>query len=451
MTGYGKDSDLWAKLGYQRRVQGGARHSEKWVQWQRLRPAMAFKDGVLPLGRPAESPWVDKFVDSHLRSPMLWMPLCPPANATSRAHATFPPGLTDGIPLGLESERPMAHGRLMVAPAWLASLGPDPESDWAGAKPSPLAYVHITNMWKCFPHPCWSKAGRLFWLRAHGFWDRQLDTLGLTPRGKPFDASTRVLSLPPEAWAAFRGLARTTRQMPTFPRAHALHLGFRRLHAVVHNLVTIAGLLGRKPVMPQVPCELVRAVQSRELANTKKSRFGICHAGVMATGPTDSPVCHLMPGTWRPGGPDQCYHNGMMAGFDFDVFVRQPYVRKARNASVRVVGPPRLTPGHDEADVAYARGALDLEPLRRLCREASANSDVAVLQLDGLLPLADMLVDRPLAPKEFKFERLRLKSRQPRWPSLLQHRELQQLRDVCPGASRLIEFRKQCVGYFLAE
>ena len=73
------------------------------------------------------------------------------------------------------------------------------------------------------------------------------------------------------------------------------------------------------------------------------------------------------------------------------------------------------------------------------------------LQLDGLLPLADMLIDRPLPKKEFNFEKQRLKSRQPRWPSLLQGRELAQLRDVCPGASRLIEFRKQCVGYFLAE
>ena len=37
------------------------------------------------------------------------------------------------------------------------------------------------------------------------------------------------------------------------------------------------------------------------------------------------------------------------------------------------------------------------------------------------------------------------------WPSLLQAAELQQLAADCPGASKLIEFRKQCVGYFLAE
>ena len=305
-------------------------------------------------------------------------------------------------------------------------------------------------MWKCFPHPCWSKAGRLFWLRAHGFWDRQLDRLGLTPRGKPYDASTRVLTLPTTLTFALATLARTTRRLPTYPRPHARQLGFRRLAATVHNLVTVAGLLRRKPVMPRVPCELVKAFQSRELPNTKRSRFGICHAAVVATGPSAAPTCHLAPGTWRPGGPDQCYHNAVMFGFDFDEFLREPYVQSARNGTVRATAA-RLLPSFDEATVAYKKGALDLAPIRELCREAAAHADTPVLQLDGLVPLLDMLVDRPLPPREFKFENQRLKSRQPRWPSLLQTSELQLLRDVCPGASRLIEFRKQCVGYFLAE
>lgn len=434
VTGYGKDSDLWASLGYQRRVVDSFRHREKWVQWRKLRLSS------LPLSPPEEPPWAGRFFSSHVATPLLWLPLCAPANTSTRASVTPPAGMVEGLPLGLETARPFSHGRLLIAPVWLASLGPDPESDWAGASPSPLSYVHITNMWKCFPHPCWSKAGRLFWLRAHGFWDKQLDTLGLTPRGAPFTSTTRVLSLPAAAYSTFKALARTTRKMPTYPRSHALHMGFRRLHAVVHNLVTIAGLLGRKPVVPQVPCELVRAIQSRDIANTKKSRFGLCHAAVIATGPSTSPICHLAPGTWRPGGPDQCYHNAVMYGFDFDDFVQQPYVR-GRNGSVAVAGAPRLVSGFDESLAVYSRGALDLDPIRHLCREATALKDVHVLQLDGLLPLQDMLVDRPLTLKEFKFEKQRLKSRQPRWPSLLQSHELQQLRDVCPGASRLIEFR----------
>ena len=80
-------------------------------------------------------------------------------------------GLRSGLPLGLKSKQPLAAGRMMVAPHWLASLGSNPESEWATlpkAKGTVQSYVHITNMWKCFPHYCWSKAGRLYWLRAHG-------------------------------------------------------------------------------------------------------------------------------------------------------------------------------------------------------------------------------------------------------------------------------------------
>ena len=40
---------------------------------------------------------------------------------------------------------------------------------------------------------------------------------------------------------------------------------------------------------------------------------------------------------------------------------------------------------------------------------------------------------------------------QPRWASLLQPPELRELKAACPGAKNLIAFRKQCVGYFLAE
>ncbi|KAL1507134.1 hypothetical protein AB1Y20_007987 [Prymnesium parvum] len=439
VTGYGKDSDLWPKLGYRRQVVQGARHAEKWVSWEKA----AYEP---PVPTPAEGAWAARFAELDLRRPTLWLPLCAPYNRSSRAAVVPPPNTVDGIPLGLQSARPLAHGRIMVAPIWLASLGPDPESDWAGASPSPLAYVHITNMWKCFPHPCWSKAGRLFWLRAHGFWDPRLDELGLTPRGRPFSNATRVLALPPSLPAALLELSDATRALPAFPKPHARLLGFRRLHALIHNLATIAALLARKPVIPQVPCELVRTVQSRELSNTKRSRFGICHAAVVATGPSDAPVCHLTPGTWRPGGPDQCYHNAVMHQFDFHRFTAQPYVR--RNGSVAYATPHRAA---DATRLTYRRGALPLAPLRQLCRRAAALGDVHVLELDGLLPLSDMLVDRPLTAKEFKFETQRIKSKQPRWQSGLRASELAQLADDCPGATQLLAFRKQCVGYFLAE
>ena len=77
--------------------------------------------------------------------------------------------------------------------------------------------------------------------------------------------------------------------------------------------------------------------------------------------------------------------------------------------------------------------------------------DKLVLQLDGLLPLTDTLLDRPLPLHEFVSEAQREKSRKPRWPSLLQQAELRELAPSCPGAKQLVAFRKQCVGYFLAE
>ena len=360
----------------------------------------------------------------------------------------------EGIPLGLESELPLLTGRMLVAPAWLASLGNDPEPDWAGARPSPLVYVHITNMWKCFPHPCWSKAGRLFWLRAHGFWDARLDNLGLTPRGAPYGARTRVLTLPPATHAAVEALGREVARAGRSNKARLL--GFRRLHALIHNLVTAAALLGRRPVMPQVPCDFVRAVQSPELWSVPKSRFGLNHAAIVATGPPDAPTCHLTPGTWRPGGPDQCYHNAVMSHFDYVRFA-SARPAAATNGSVRISGVPQFAPSHaapaegGDLAVKYKKGSLALAPLVQLCEQAAAQPDAAALQLDGLLPLTDSLIDRPLPLHEFVSEAQRQKSRQPRWPSLLQQAELRQLSSSCPGAKELVAFRKQCVGYFLAE
>ena len=92
-----------------------------------------------------------------------------------------------------------------------------------------------------------------------------------------------------------------------------------------------------------------------------------------------------------------------------------------------------------------------VEALKRLCESAKANAAEPLLQLDGLLPLRDFLLDAPIGASEFESERQRLRSGKPRWNSLLQHRELQQLQEVCPGAKELIAWRKACVGYFLAE
>jgi len=187
-VGYGKQSDLWRRLGYERHVVGGYKHTEKWVQWKE-QPA----NHLPPWPAPSEAN-AGRFWAQDVQRPMLWLPLCAPPNVSSRAAAPIPPQTTGGIPLGIVSSRPMRSGRLMIAPTWLTSLGVDPEVDWAGASPPAFAYLHLTNMWHCFPHMCWSKAGRLFWLRVHGFWDARLDATGLTPRGVPFEHTTRVLA-----------------------------------------------------------------------------------------------------------------------------------------------------------------------------------------------------------------------------------------------------------------
>ena len=74
-----------------------------------------------------------------------------------------------------------------------------------------------------------------------------------------------------------------------------------------------------------------------------------------------------------------------------------------------------------------------------------------MLQLEGLIPIRDLLIDAPVGVSEFASEKLRLASGRPRWRSLLQARELEALADDCPGAKTLIAQRKACVGYFLAE
>ncbi len=449
-VGYGKQSDLWAKLGYRRHVDGGKRgieHREKWVDWRKIGP----KRHSLPPWPAASEPHARSFYEADLRTPLLWIQLCPPANASSSANAPAPPGTTRGIPLGLVSSVPTLPGRLMIAPTFLASLGDDPQPDWAGATPPAFSYLHLTNMWHCFPHMCWSKAGRLFWLRAHGFWDERLDALGITPRGKPYDGRTRVLTLPAETYAAIEALTPPHGGDPPDTSAERW-LGFRRAHALVHNLVTLASLLGRKPHIPEVPCSFIRGIQPRKRSNpSARSRFGVSHPSTVVTGSVEREVCHLAPGTWRPGGPDQCYHNRIMHSFDFRRFLASPAVAAAAraghgNGSLTVPRPP-LPP--DERSSLDAK--LDVAALRAICERASQLAETPVLVLDGLLPARDFLIDAPLDAAEFASERRRKATRRPRWHSLLQPSTLRALEGACPGAKDLIADRKACVGYFLAE
>jgi len=348
---------------------------------------------------------------------------------------------------------PLRRGRMMIAPTWLASLGSDPEPAWAASSPPAMSYLHLTNMWHCFPHMCWSKAGRLFWLRAHGFWDTRLDDLGFTPRGPPFTQHTRALKLPDTFFDSVAALTPPNNgDLPTVT-ARMRWLAYRRMHVLIHNLVTLSALTNRTPVIPTVPCQFIIATQQR-VAPSASSRFGISHPSVVAVGPKDRPVCHLAPGTWRPGGPDQCYHNRILSDFDYDRFMKQPYTAAAAAQPKLAHLPAPKTP--IEVSGPYDKSTMDLKPWREFCQKVAAMADEPVIELDDLIPTDgrpsfDHILDSPVGVSEFESEKLRLDSKRPRWKSLLQGAVLHKLRDVCPGTKDFTEQRKACVGYYLAE
>ena len=55
-------------------------------------------------------------------------------------------------------------------------------------------------------------------------------------------------------------------------------------------MVLLATLLDRRPVIPQVPCEFIRAVQPRSGVPASRSRFGVSHPSVVVTGTPEAPL-----------------------------------------------------------------------------------------------------------------------------------------------------------------
>ena len=276
------------------------------------------------------------------------------------------------------------------------------------------------------------------------------------------------------------------------PRAAHAALGFKRLHMVLHNLVRAAAcrmpchalamrvrcacvprlqrpktkpaprmhhtphtthmmqvlaaaLLGRRAVIPAVPCEFVRAVQGGGHQSTI-SRFGISHAAFVTSGPADAPTCHVAPATWRHTPAGECHHNRVLHQFDLDRWrtyaasrlgadaladgtlpgvAYQPAgatatagvagaagvtgaagaagvagaagggaaaggaagVEDAAAAAEPLVGGGRAAAaqgvgGRNQSEVRQVQGML--EGLRRLCCEAAAHADAPLLELRGL-------------------------------------------------------------------
>ena len=440
-VGYGKTSDLWAQLGYDRQVVGGALHKEKWVGWREQRGA-----GQWP-GAPPREENAATFWRVVLERPLEWLPLCP--------YDAEKPGPARVTP-------PRLAGRLAVAPPWLASLGAEPDIGWATLRhPPPFAYLHLTNMWKCFPRPCWSKASRLFWLRSTpGAWDTRLDDLALTPSGAPFTGATRVLALPTAVCEAFGRLAPTplNHDRPAAKRA------FRHAHAMLHNLVTVAALIGRRPAIPEVPCAFMRAIQPARNPNLPKARFGLAHPAVVVQGTPEQPICYFSPAKWQNDNNYQCNHDKAMHPFDFTRFVRRHASPAAGTATNGTLHAPAARQGSPPTADQLLHG------LTLLCQSAAQQHALPLLTLEGVLPplphLLDVLIDEGTfdepQPRRGRGGKKRPSEDAP-WASLLQRtpptddaraptREAwRMLKDSCPGGlERVLDMRKACSGYFVA-
>ena len=173
-AGMAKESPLWRALGYVPRARN------KTVGFQR--EALRRRVDV-----PAEA-HAAAFASAALLAPLDTLPLCAPYDAAAAEYVAFvEASVGRGLPLTVAAagSRPMASGSLAIAPSWLASLSGPPEDSWISATPRYAAYVHLTSVWRCFPHSCWSHTGRLFTARVNRFWDWRLDALNVTPSGRP--------------------------------------------------------------------------------------------------------------------------------------------------------------------------------------------------------------------------------------------------------------------------
>ena len=142
-----------------------------------------------------------------------------------------------------------------------------------------------------------------------------------------------------------------------------------------------------------------------------------------------------------------------MSQFDYDEWIASPSFPSA-TANARAppsLALPALPLEPDSESGTYVDHTLDVRAFSKLCEDAARMADEPVLQLDGLLPIKDLLIDAPIGVAEFGSEKLRFKSGRPRWISLLQASQLKKLEAACPGAKTLIMQRKACCGYFLAE
>ena len=449
--GHAGRSEVWQRrLGYRR-----AQFSDKFIR-MRSRTRAQHSSPYAPPDEPHASEWAALATRGHRLG---YMPLCAPRRYrvwgdSPRARQAAARGGGRGC---------LRSGSLLLAPPWLVSQGERPGVDWAVAAPPQAAYMHLVNMWRCFGQDhCYTKHNKRWWLRANGLWDRRLDALPAAPRAVPSGAPS------PGNGSEARPLLAVA---PELVRRVASAGQFVHLHRLLHNLLTLAPLLGRVALLPELPCAFFRRASRRAhraSRHANASRLGVSLNDVLVVGRTaDRARCFVF-----PGGLDcaegQVVHPFEVAPVRSPVEGAEPEVATAHTphtgdsrdgsgaaaaaaeaaagaaAGAAAEAAPRLRYGGAAppgGDGAYAPASL--AALGATCRAAAAQRGAPLLLLHGLDPLGDTVVDsaRPLPPRASA-----------EFVSVLSGRAGKQaLAAGCAGTQAWRALGRRCPFYFLRE
>ena len=216
---------------------------------------------------------------------------------------------------------------------------------------------------------------------------------------------------------------------PELVRRVAVAGQFVHLHRLLHNLLTLAPLLGRTALLPELPCAFFRRASRRApraARHANASRLGVSLNDVLVVGRTaESARCFVF-----PGGLD-CAEGQVVHPFEIAP-VLSPVLSPVESAEPEVAtahtphtGDSRDGSGAGAAAAAAAAGAAaeaaprlrygggappggdgayapaSLAALGATCRAAAAQRGAPLLLLHGLDPLGDTVVDsaRPLPPR----------------------------------------------------
>ena len=451
--GHAGRSEVWQqRLGYHR-----AQFSDKFIK-MRSRTRARHSSPYAPPDEPHAAEWAALATRGHRLS---YMPLCTPRRY--RVWGDSPRARQAAARSG--GRGCLRSGSLLFAPPWLVSQGERPGVDWAVATPPQAAYVHLVNMWRCFGQDhCYTKHNKRWWLRANGLWDSRLDALPAAPRAAPSVALSGAP--PPGSGSESRRLLAVA---PELVRRVASAGQFIHLHRLLHNLLTLAPLLGRTALLPELPCAFFRRASRRAhraSRHANASRLGVSLNDVLVIGRTAASArCFVF-----PGGLD-CAEGQVLHPFEISPVIspvispieiaksevatahtahtahtgdaRDGSGARAAAAEAAAAAAPRLRYGGDMppgGDGAYAPASL--AALGATCRAAATQRGAPLLLLHGLDPLGDTVVDsaQPLPPRASA-----------EFVSVLSGRANQALAPDCSGTQAWRALGKRCPFYFLRE